>query len=45
VLMRRGQVLAAGEADSVLTAEQLSETYGVAVRVFQIEGRRVIVLA
>jgi len=45
VLMRRGQVLAAGEADSVLTAEQLSETYGVAVRVFQIENRRVIVLA
>jgi iron complex transport system ATP-binding protein len=45
VLMRRGEVLAAGEADTVLTAEQLSATYGVEVRVFQIEGRRVILLA
>lgn len=45
VLMRQGQILAAGEAGSVLTAEQLSATYGVAVQVFQIEKRRVILLA
>jgi iron complex transport system ATP-binding protein len=44
VLMHQGRVLAAGPAAAVLTAEKLSETYGVAVRVYQIDGRRLILL-
>lgn len=45
VLMRQGQVLDAGSAGSVLTAEALSAVYGVAVRVFEIGSERVILLA
>ncbi|MGQ9600787.1 MAG: ABC transporter ATP-binding protein [Anaerolineae bacterium] len=44
VLMRHGQILDAGPAETLFTAEKLSATYGVRVRVFQIEGRQVIVL-
>jgi len=45
VLMRRGQVLAAGPARSVLTREDLSATYGVPVQVYHLDGRRVILLS
>jgi len=44
VLMRDGQVLAAGPLEEVLVAERLSATYGVPVRVVEVEGRRVVLL-
>jgi iron complex transport system ATP-binding protein len=44
VLMRSGQVLDAGPAEAVLTAEKLSATYAVPVQVFSVEGRQVILL-
>jgi len=44
VLMRAGQAVAAGPAGAVLTAENLSATYGVPVEVLEAKGRRVIVL-
>lgn len=44
VLMREGQILDAGPAESMLTAEKLSTTYGVPVQVFHIEDRRIILL-
>jgi iron complex transport system ATP-binding protein len=45
VLMRRGQVLADGPVATTLTAEKLSATYGVPVQVFEVDGRRVILLS
>jgi iron complex transport system ATP-binding protein len=45
VLMRHGQILDAGPAGAVLTADRLSATYGVPVQVFQVDGRRVILLS
>lgn len=44
VLMRHGQILDAGPPEVVLTSEKLSATYGVPVQVFQVDGRRVILL-
>jgi iron complex transport system ATP-binding protein len=44
ILMRHGQVLDAGPAGQTLVAAKLSATYGVAVQVFDIENRRVILL-
>jgi iron complex transport system ATP-binding protein len=44
VLMHQGQVLAVGPAASVLTAGNLSQTYGVPVRVYDVDGRRLILL-
>lgn len=44
VLMRAGQVLAAGPTATVLTAELLSATYGTPVSVHQVDGRRIILL-
>jgi iron complex transport system ATP-binding protein len=44
VLLRQGQILDAGPAGAMLTAEKLSATYGVPVQVFEINGRRVILL-
>jgi iron complex transport system ATP-binding protein len=44
VLMRGGQVLDAGPAEAVLTAEKLSATYAVFVQVHYVDGRRVILL-
>jgi iron complex transport system ATP-binding protein len=44
VLMGHGGVLAAGPPGAVLTAEWLSATYGVPVRVYELDGRRVILL-
>jgi iron complex transport system ATP-binding protein len=45
VLMRGGQILAAGPAAATLTAGRLSATYDVPVRVHQIDGKRVILLS
>ncbi|MCJ7550213.1 MAG: ABC transporter ATP-binding protein [Anaerolineae bacterium] len=42
VLMRNGTVLAAGPTHEVLTAPNLTQTYGVPVDVVEIAGRRVI---
>jgi iron complex transport system ATP-binding protein len=44
VLMHKGQVLTAGPAGSVLTAGNLTQTYGVPVQVFEVDGRRLILL-
>jgi iron complex transport system ATP-binding protein len=44
VLMRQGQVLDAGPCGQMLTAGNLSATYGVPVQVFQVDGRRIILL-
>ncbi|MBM3695346.1 MAG: ABC transporter ATP-binding protein [Actinobacteria bacterium] len=44
VLMRGGEVLAAGTQEEVLEAGRLSLTYGVPVRVVEIAGRRVVLL-
>ncbi len=44
VLMRGGRVLAAGPTGTLLTAENLSATYGVPVQVFRVDGRQVILL-
>jgi iron complex transport system ATP-binding protein len=44
VLMRQGQILASGPIGAMLTSEALAATYGVAVQVVQVEGRRVVVL-
>jgi iron complex transport system ATP-binding protein len=44
VLMRDGQVLDAGPMREVLEAGRLSATYGVPVRVVEIEGRPVVLL-
>jgi iron complex transport system ATP-binding protein len=45
VLMRQGQVLDSGPAESMLTADRLSATYEVPVQVFQVDGRRIILLS
>jgi iron complex transport system ATP-binding protein len=45
VLMRDGQVLAAGPPEATLTAERLSATYAVPVQVFQVDGKRLILLS
>jgi iron complex transport system ATP-binding protein len=42
VLMRNGRVLAAGPTHEILTAPNLTQTYGVPVDVIEIAGRRVI---
>jgi iron complex transport system ATP-binding protein len=42
VLMRQGEVLAAGPTAEVLTTENLSRTYGVRVEVVELADRRVI---
>lgn len=42
VLMRAGQVLAAGPLDEIFTSENLSRTYDVPVRVLQVEGQRIV---
>lgn len=44
VLVRDGRVLAAGTNGTVLTAEQLTATYGVPVEVVDVQGRRVVLL-
>jgi len=44
VLMRAGQILDAGPLREVLDAERLGATYGVPVRVVEVEGRPVVLL-
>lgn len=44
VLMHQGRVLAVGPAGSVLNAGNLSHTYGVPVQVYEVDGRRLILL-
>jgi iron complex transport system ATP-binding protein len=44
VLMREGRILDSGPAEAMLTAERLSATYGVRVQVFQVDGRRLILV-
>jgi iron complex transport system ATP-binding protein len=43
VLLRKGQVLAAGPIAAVLTPEHLNATYGVNVEVVQVNGRPLVV--
>jgi len=38
LLMREGQVVASGRTEAVLTSEALSQTYGVPIRVIDVEG-------
>jgi iron complex transport system ATP-binding protein len=38
LLMREGQVVASGPTEAVLTSEALSQTYGVAIRVLNVDG-------
>jgi iron complex transport system ATP-binding protein len=45
VLMREGQVLDAGPPEKTLADEKLSATYGVPVEVFQVDGKRIILLS
>ncbi len=42
VLMREGQVRHHGPLEQVLTSEHLSATYGVPVRVIQVDGKQVV---
>ena len=44
VLMKGGRVLSSGTAEDVLTAEGLTETYGVPVRVVLVDGQPVVLL-
>ena len=44
VLMHQGQILDAGPVRDMLTAEKLSATYGVPVKVVDIEARQVVLL-
>ena len=43
ILMEKGRVLASGPADETLTAENLSRTYGIPIRVLAHEGRKHVV--
>ncbi len=43
VLVAQGQVLAAGPVEETFTAEKLSATYGVAVEVLRVDGRKIVV--
>jgi iron complex transport system ATP-binding protein len=42
VLMKEGRVLSSGPLEGVLTADRLTETYGVQVRVAKIDGQLVV---
>jgi iron complex transport system ATP-binding protein len=44
VLMKEGRVLSSGTTESVLSAELLTETYGLPVRVIQVDGQPVVLL-
>ena len=45
VLLRRGQVLAASTMEAVLNSQQLSETYGVPLKVVRLAGRPIVLPA
>jgi iron complex transport system ATP-binding protein len=42
VLMKEGRILSSGPMDNILTAEGLSEAYGIPVRVVRVDGQPVI---
>jgi ABC-type enterochelin transport system ATPase subunit len=42
--MRQGRILDAGPAKEMLTAGRLSATYSVPVQVFDVDGRRIVLL-
>ncbi len=44
ILMRNGQIMDSGPIEQVLTADKLTSTYGVPVRVVQVNGHSVILL-
>ena len=44
VMMKDGSVLSSGKVETVLTAENLSQTYGVPVRVARVDGYPVVLL-
>jgi iron complex transport system ATP-binding protein len=44
VLMKEGRVLSSGNTKSVMSAELLTETYGLPVRVIQVDGQLVVLL-
>jgi len=41
VLLRQGQILTSGKRDAVFSTQNLSEAYGVPVRIVEIDGQRV----
>jgi iron complex transport system ATP-binding protein len=41
VLLRNGQILTQGLSKDVFTAENLSEAYGVPVRIIDVDGQRI----
>jgi ABC-type cobalamin transport system ATPase subunit len=41
--MRAGVVLATGPVSEVLTTEELTATYGVPVKVVEVQGRKIVV--
>jgi len=43
VLMKDGKIVQSGPADEVITCESLSSTYGLKVKVVEVEGKRMIV--
>lgn len=45
VLVRGGRILDAGRTGSILTSEKLAATYRTSVQVFQIDGRRIVLLS
>ena len=42
LLMREGRVVASGRTETVLTSETLSQTYGVAIRVLNVDGVSIV---
>jgi len=45
VLVRDGKIIAAGALNAVFTSENLSQTYGIPVHVYQVEGRHITLTA
>jgi iron complex transport system ATP-binding protein len=45
VLMRDGRILDSGPLEQIMTAEKLSATYGVPIRVAEVQGRAVVLLS
>ena len=43
VLVAQGRVLDAGPVENTFTSEKLSATYGVAVEVLRVDGRKIVV--
>jgi iron complex transport system ATP-binding protein len=41
ILMRAGQVVTSGSLDEIFTAENLTDTYGIPIRIVQVDGQRI----